>query len=152
MLARQDGVAAVEFAVVIGLLFLILGGIFEFGRAFWHYDALAKAARDGARHVSRVTNDKLGDAAAAAKEIVVEEANDANVPIDDGNVDVLCGGGACTNGMAPPTYVTVQIRDYELTIGGVIPFFWPAGGPTSFTASLAPHTTMRYVPCTTCES
>jgi len=47
------GAAVVEFAIVLTLMLLITAGIFEFGRAFEYYDALAKATRDGAVPVDR---------------------------------------------------------------------------------------------------
>ena len=48
----MHGVAAVEFALLLFLLLILVAGIVEFGRAFWYYDALAKATRDGARFLS----------------------------------------------------------------------------------------------------
>ncbi len=45
----QDGVSAVEFALLTPLLFLLLMGIFDFGRAVIIYVALAEGAGEGAR-------------------------------------------------------------------------------------------------------
>src|SRR6476646_8698800 len=46
---RRRGVAAVEFAVVASLLFLLLLGIIEIGRAMMVLEMLNNAARNGAR-------------------------------------------------------------------------------------------------------
>ncbi len=43
------GVSAVEFALLIPLLFLLLMGIFDFGRAVIVYIALAEGVNEGAR-------------------------------------------------------------------------------------------------------
>lgn len=142
----QKGVAAVEFALVIILLLIIVAGVIEFGRAFWYYNALTKATRDGARFMSEVSTEKIGDSLADAEDLVIAAANAANVPgFDRGNVEVTCDGAACANGTAPEV-VRVEITDYEVTIGGWIPIFLPTGGGvTSFTSELAPSTTMRYM-------
>ena len=47
---RQWGVAAVEFAILLPVLLLIVFGITEFGRALYNYNTLVKAARDAARY------------------------------------------------------------------------------------------------------
>jgi Flp pilus assembly pilin Flp len=46
---RDDGAAAVEFALVAGLLILLLLGIMQFGYLFYQWNELTHAAREGAR-------------------------------------------------------------------------------------------------------
>ena len=46
---RESGGAAVEFALVLPVLIMILFGIFDFGRAFLTMHGLSAAAREGAR-------------------------------------------------------------------------------------------------------
>lgn len=48
-LREQHGAAAVEFALIVGLLFVILFGIMEFGLAFFETQNLRSATREGAR-------------------------------------------------------------------------------------------------------
>lgn len=137
----QKGAAAVEFAIVIGILLLIVSGIVEFGRVLWYYDALTKATRDGARYLSTST---LPLDTATAKDIVVNAASAANVDdsvsgeVVDGNVSI-----SCTPNCDTPEYVTVAIgnpeTDYNVTLGGWLPFAGKA------TITLQPHTTMRYM-------
>src|SRR5207249_341771 len=47
--ARRGGAAAVEFAIVAGLLFTIFLGMIEVGRALMALAAVSNAARAGAR-------------------------------------------------------------------------------------------------------
>lgn len=142
--ARQKGAAAVEFAIVISLLVLITGGIIEFGRVLWYYDALTKATRDGARFMSAVPNDTISTNITAAQNLVVNAASAANVsPVltsgPSGNVDVTCEPAPCQNGVAPE-YVKVAITRYSVTFGSWFAIPLPSGPLT-----LAPYTTMRYM-------
>jgi hypothetical protein len=45
----QRGVAAIEFALMLVIMIPLAFGITEFGRAFYQYNTLVKATRDGAR-------------------------------------------------------------------------------------------------------
>ena len=47
--AREDGAAAVEFALIVGLLAMLIFGMMEFGLAFWQLQTLRSATREGAR-------------------------------------------------------------------------------------------------------
>lgn len=49
---RQQGLAIVEFAMVLPLLLILLLATAEFGRALYQYNTLTKAARDAARYLS----------------------------------------------------------------------------------------------------
>jgi Flp pilus assembly protein TadG len=145
----QHGGAAVEFALILALLISILAGIFEFGRAFWYYDALTKATRDGARLMSVTDTLTIATPGVAnAQTLVANAVSDAGVPdFTTANVEVTClnatfDDAVCTNGTAPGG-VRVQIVDYSMTIGQFIPFL--LGGSSSYTANLSPHTTMRYM-------
>ncbi len=139
------GAAVVEFAIVLTLMLLITAGIFEFGRAFQYYDALAKATRNGARLMSAAPKATISSVAVTnAKNLVVADANAANLKplLTAADVVVTCTPAACADGTAPQD-VEVSISGYTITIGGVMPFI---SGTTSYTGvPLAPHTTMRYM-------
>ncbi len=45
----ERGAAAVEFAIVLPLLFVLLFGIIEFGILFYNYQVITNASREGAR-------------------------------------------------------------------------------------------------------
>ena len=51
-LAGERGAAAVEFAIVSTILFMIVFGIIEFGRTYSQYEVLQGAAREGARRAA----------------------------------------------------------------------------------------------------
>jgi Flp pilus assembly protein TadG len=61
---KEEGAAAVEFALILPVLLLILIGIIEFSRAFNAQLSLNQAAREGARYMAIHNN--AGDAATAA--------------------------------------------------------------------------------------
>lgn len=153
---RQGGVAALEFALVIIFLLLIVSGIVGFGFSFWYCNALAKATRDGARLLSMApveTVESLG--VPAAVDLVVTSANAARLspPLSEDQVTVTCldasfTGVDCEDGTAP-AYVRVEILDssgngYPVTLGGFFPFFG-VGGDGTFTTRFTPYTTMRYM-------
>jgi Flp pilus assembly protein TadG len=48
----QEGTAVLEFALCLIPLLLILGGIIDFGQAWYMQSALAAASREGARHAT----------------------------------------------------------------------------------------------------
>jgi len=140
---RQRGAAAVEFALVIVPLLLIIAGIVEFGRTFWYYDALTKSTRDAARYVSntRVSTSVAvdNDVKDNAKSMVANAVNAAKVPgFSTGYVSVVCDPADCI----APNYVTVGIVDYPVTIGGWIPIVFYTG---NVNLTLSPATTMRYM-------
>lgn len=141
--SQQKGVAAVELALTITLLLLVIAGIFEFGRAFWYYDALAKATRDGARYLSNSSSKDIG----TAKDIVDKAMLAAGIPDDvagfNKSTDINVSFITETIGSIVVEHVTVSVF-YPITIGGVIPLGW-FGGNNSFSATLQPHTTMRYM-------
>lgn len=142
--SQERGVAAVEFAILIVLLLIIVTGIIEFGKTFWYYDALVKGTRDSARYLSnaRVSGSLALDSGliTQAQNRVIATANAAHVPgLNTEDVLVECDPN-CT----APDYVTVRINAYQVTIGGWIPVFVPTG-TTTWMRTLSPYTTMRYM-------
>jgi Flp pilus assembly protein TadG len=59
---RQRGVAAIEFAVVFSVLFVLFYGIATFGALFYTQQLMARAAEDGARAVATLPNGAAPDA------------------------------------------------------------------------------------------
>ncbi len=57
----QQGIAMVEFVVVLPLLLILLMATAEFGRMFYHYNTLTKTVRDGGRYLAEhATPDTTG--------------------------------------------------------------------------------------------
>jgi Flp pilus assembly protein TadG len=55
----QQGLAAVEATIVLPILLLLMLATAEFGRAFYQYNSLTKAVRDGARYLSENATDGI---------------------------------------------------------------------------------------------
>lgn len=146
--SKERGAAAVEFAIVISLLVLIVGGIIEFGRVFWYLDALTKATRDGARYLSTAPNPLSNADKTKAYGIVENAATKAGLPgfVGSNNVDISCQTCPAPNyvcqtdpSCTAPDYVTVA-TDYSVVFGS-----WFAMPLPSVPWSLKPQTTMRYL-------
>jgi Flp pilus assembly protein TadG len=87
-LRREDGAAAVEFALIVGVLAMLIFGMLQFGVAFFQLQNLRAAAREGARvgavggTVSqvkqRVSDDSLGALPANSPVIHVESTTNGS--------------------------------------------------------------------------
>jgi Flp pilus assembly protein TadG len=49
LLKREEGAAAIEFAILLPLLMMILFGIIEFGLVLYRQEVITNASREGAR-------------------------------------------------------------------------------------------------------
>lgn len=143
----ETGVAAIEFAFVLVFMLFLAGGLVEFGRVLWYYNALAKATRDGARYLSSSSSLDVSGAEALAG----AEAAAAGIASADFSVSVTCDGKSCPDpsspGYAAPNYVRTVINLTGSTgnIGTWMPLLLPEGGTASFALALSPATTMRYL-------
>ncbi|HZA91587.1 MAG TPA: TadE family protein [Gemmatimonadales bacterium] len=86
----ERGQALAEFALVLPLLMLLIGGIIEFGRAWNIKQAVTDAAREGARYY--VIQDDLDDAGKTT--MVTEKVNErlALASIDSATVALSVAG------------------------------------------------------------
>lgn len=114
--SREEGVAAVEFALILPLLALLLFGVFEFGRVWSQYQLYQGAAREGARCA----------AVAVDSDCVIQEEIDQAAqpfsPTNDASVEIL-GMGGSADGCTPDTVgEDVQVSwEQELEVN--IPFW-----------------------------
>lgn len=102
----ERGAAAVEFAILLPLLLLVLLGIVELGRAYNVQITLTSAAREGVR-VMAITN-KPADAKIAAQKAA---ASLGSIPASDITLS--------TNSCANPAQVTLTIKYKLATTTGV---------------------------------
>jgi Flp pilus assembly protein TadG len=89
--SRDSGAAAVEFALVAGLLVALLFGIMQFGYTFFEYNEVVTAAREGARSASlgksdadvrqRAVNASPGLAPASMTVTIVKSSDSARVTV-----------------------------------------------------------------------
>jgi Flp pilus assembly protein TadG len=88
---RDRGAAAVEFALVVSLLSVLLCGIMQFGYTFFEYGEVVAAAREGARSASigktdaeirqRTINASPGLEAASLTVTIVKSSDSARVTV-----------------------------------------------------------------------
>ena len=90
-LHREDGAAAVEFALIVGLLMMLVFGMMEYGLAFWQIQSLRAATREGAR-VAAVGGD------ASQVQAAVVNASTGALPAGFGGITISPAGGCPTDG------------------------------------------------------
>ncbi|ADX73892.1 TadE-like protein [Pseudarthrobacter phenanthrenivorans Sphe3] len=103
----ERGAAAVEFAILLPVLLLLVLGTIEFGRAYNAQITLTNAARDGVR-VMAINNDPAG-ARTAAKNAAVS----VSTTIPDS--DITLSTTACSTN----AQVTLTIKYNLATITGI---------------------------------
>jgi Flp pilus assembly protein TadG len=84
-LGDDRGAVAVEFALVLIPLMLIISGIIDFGRVYNAQETLTQAARVGARQAS------LGKSTATVQQDVRDAATSLDVPASSVHVANHCG-------------------------------------------------------------
>ena len=91
-ISREEGVAAVEFALILPVLALLLFGVLEFGRVWSQYQVFQGAAREGAR-CAAVQATQFSD---CEIQPAINEAAGPYVP--DTNATVTIGGSPAPAG------------------------------------------------------
>jgi Flp pilus assembly protein TadG len=74
-LTRDSGAALVEFAIIAPLLFMLVFGIIEFGRAYNAQNTLTHAAREGAREFAITQDAAAGETAAKSAATSLNSSN-----------------------------------------------------------------------------
>lgn len=111
----HGGVAAVEFAILLPLLVILLGAPLFIGRILWHYTVAQKAAHDAARYLSSVSEAEIKTpalapaAVAVARDIANAELADLNPGPYPPSVTITCDAALC-DGYSVPTTVRVIVR------------------------------------------
>lgn len=80
---REGGAAAVEFALVVPLLLLLVFGIVEFGRAYNAQVTLQHAVREGARYYAIHHDDENGDPIDETEQVTVDAATTLDLKKED---------------------------------------------------------------------
>jgi hypothetical protein len=112
---RQAGVAAVEFAILLPLMFVLLSAPLFIGRVMWHYTVAQKAAHDAVRYLATVSEAEMRtpalitSAVAAARAIASAELAELNPGPYPPSVIILCDAAGC-DGFTMPTTVRVTVR------------------------------------------
>jgi hypothetical protein len=61
LIRREHGAVALEFAIVLPVLMLLVFGIIDFGHAWYMKHLISDAGREGARYATRFTTDSSGN-------------------------------------------------------------------------------------------
>ena len=139
----ERGLQLVEAAIVVPIFLVLFGATAEFGRYFYEYTTLAKAARAGSRYLTTAPVQALEDT--AAKNIVVYgNAAGTGTPILPGltttQVVITRQGGV----LSIPETTTVQIVGYQhqsiLNLGSLT-----NRTGLSMNVDVKPSVTMRYL-------
>lgn len=135
---REDceGAAMLEFTVVFPLLLLLIGGIVDFGVAFWQMNMATKAVERGARIAA------VSDPVATGLSAI--DTGEGGGPLPSGfTFDIKCEDGACNSGSydanAMNTIVygrgngaacnTAAVGTYQLGMCNLFNRVNPAGAP-----------------------
>ena len=110
---RDRGAAAVEFALILPILLLLIGGIIDFGNLYYNQIIVSNAARDGARLVSANPVANPGWTSAQIQARITAASSPVNV--NSTSTSWTCGA-AGTNAT-----VTVTRIGFQWTILGILP-------------------------------
>ena len=141
----QRGVAAVELALTLPVIMLLLAYIVFYGRVLYNYEVAQKAARDAVRYLSSAAAVNMRSAAQAGNEVAVAQAiataELAGLNPGAGNgpfVFVQCDGLPCM-GLALPSLVRVDVQ--IVVRNDIFGYYVPYLGDSLLQA----RSTMRYV-------
>ena len=136
---RDRGATAVEFALLVPLLLLLVFGIIDFGRALNAQITITQAAREGARLAS------VGQPASAVQARTVGAAT--GLGLAAGNVVVSGGSGAVSgSAQACPAGSAAQGLNATVTVTYTFRFVTPVAALASFGATLT-QTAQGVMPC-----
>lgn len=113
---RAQGSAAIEVALLLPILFIVLAPLILYARYMWHYTVAQKAAQDAALYMSTITAAEMKSRTLAsyAKEIAIEIARREVAELAPGesivDADVICDTNTCGfKAGAVPKTVTVSV-------------------------------------------
>lgn len=141
----ERGVQLLELAIVLPIMLVLFGAVAEFGRYFYEYTTVAKAARVGARYLASKSVESGVSYQANAKNLVVYgNIGGTGSPVLPGlttaNVDVQYVGG--TTGI--PDLVKISIINYKhqsvINLGSLL-----NNTSLSTDVDVKPSVTMRYL-------
>lgn len=101
MSRKTEGSAALEFSLVLPAFLLIMGGVLDFGHAWYMQQVITNASREGARYgINYVTNTNGTRIAASGKSPTIEtlvKNRLADLLPSEAAVEVVCGGSGYTS-------------------------------------------------------
>jgi len=125
---RQSGSVIVEFALSFFLIFWTFSGMFEYGYAFFAYNNMENAVRDGARYASNYPYSSTSTTPDTTYSTNVQNmvlygtpspANNATpvvAGLTSSNVNITMTPGTSGGTLTPPAYVTVSIQNFTIDV------------------------------------
>ena len=114
---RQRGAAAVELALVLPLLLLLLGGIVDFGRFFFAQVQFANASREGVRAL--VLKAPLADATQRARDSIPGIATQ-NFYVDPAKVVTCASSSFAQFQVSDPNFTWLSLSPAMRMVGSDI--------------------------------
>ena len=108
---RERGAAAVEFALILPILLMLVGGTVDFGRLFYTQIQLSNAARDGVRLAAMGTTYSTSQ--------IQDRTRIAASPLTVVNAGVTVT--VCTGAPAQATVSVVPQSTFNWTVLGFVP-------------------------------
>lgn len=124
----ERGAAAVELALILPILVSMLVFSLLIGRFLWHYTAAQKAAQDGARYLSTISEQEMREETLAAeavdvtRQIVRAEIAELNPGAALPAIIISCGEDPCIGirNLPLPETVRVTVRMGFFDVLGLI--------------------------------
>jgi Flp pilus assembly protein TadG len=136
---NEGGVAALELALLLPVFVILLSFALFFGRLFWHYSVIQRAAQDSARYLSTIPLSEIESparapaAAAVAAAIVNAEIAELAPGPDHIYVTVSCDSIQCTGFSRPNKVgVAIQIRVSDFFFANVTSLAIPLTASVSY--------------------
>jgi Flp pilus assembly protein TadG len=127
---QTTGAATVEFALVLGVLLMLVAGILDFGHAWYMRQVVTNASREGARYgITYKTNSngvRLAPAALSPSisTYLLNNYQLSTILPSDANPSITLGGGGLGTGTkGAPLEVTVQATKTWFILSSVVPGF-----------------------------
>lgn len=143
---NQQGTTTVEFAILASVLFVLIFGVIEIGRAFFVWNSIGEVTRRGARlaavcpvnhgAISKVSMFNAPDGGSESD--LFNGLTDSNI-----NLEYLDDGGNVTNVFVEIKSVRVGISNYQHNL--LIPFFNLSITVPEFSTTI-PAESLGYIP------
>lgn len=150
---RQDGVAAIELALILLFFMALLPFVLLFGRALLVYTALQKSTHDAARYLATMPLPQMANADAAeqgaafARQMVLQAMLESWPGMSSGKVNVDCiyidDFYSCGNYPTAPLQVRIKVS-VDMPVD-ILPELTRAWVPQLAPIPLRAHATLRYV-------
>jgi hypothetical protein len=126
---RSRGQSLAEFAIVVPVLMLVLGGIIQFGIIFWGQNTLNQVVRDTGRWAATQQGDCLTGPGRTAQELLIEATADDIAATSsligfDGSFDAADVTVGWTGTPCPP-HDNQDEAWVDITIEHSVPIFFP---------------------------